>query len=319
MGIKRLDLVNYMDPHHHISHLSGILPSFPDCELLKIDGYDLKNEHFTLICQFMPKMRELLLPHRSQISIDTLLSETKHSLKDLQQLERLSFGTNECEDFNNGNTWPKLPKLHTLSLTGNCFEDFDEEIYAEMARNCPKIRHLKINTEGFLLESQFLPMLKLRSLRRLVVPGNGCGNRLLVSELIKNCQKLKDLTIQDDVGLSLEQEMLLFDKIPTLASIRSVIGDENANTRNIDRKNLDDLKKYLTENLHQYSDLQSTVQHVIDTVISIEDFMRMLAIFAREHPDETNERIREIYIVTKFLGMGSFQFCRLVGRSCSIF
>lgn len=38
-----------------------MLQSFPDIEYLTIDGFKLEDDHFSLICQYMPKLKSLIL------------------------------------------------------------------------------------------------------------------------------------------------------------------------------------------------------------------------------------------------------------------
>lgn len=68
-GIRNLELVGQYE-QHSFDHLEKLLKCFPNLQHLKIKGFPLQEQHFTLICQYMPKLKGLvLLNGRSLIEV----------------------------------------------------------------------------------------------------------------------------------------------------------------------------------------------------------------------------------------------------------
>lgn len=70
-GIRLLELVGHYE-QHTFDHLEKLLKCFPDLQYLKVKGFPLQAHHFTLICQYMPKLKELLLLNGRSLNEVTL-------------------------------------------------------------------------------------------------------------------------------------------------------------------------------------------------------------------------------------------------------
>ncbi|XP_063696809.1 uncharacterized protein LOC134827876 [Culicoides brevitarsis] len=327
-GIKNLDLYAINAPP--VDQFEKIFFSFPDCETLTIDGFKLQSSHFALICKNMPKLKNLILLNGSSmnlISVNALVSQNDASLKDLKHLEKVIIETCELVNAVEELRWPELPNLHTLSLSGWCFQQFNEELYESMARNSPKINHLKINTEGgACLNSCFVPLINTCPLISLILPGEGDEysedfekNGLLLSNIAKHCKQLEFLSVNDSKGLLMGQEILLFNAIPSLKTIKSVIAYEDFpdTIRVFTREDLFNLKEYLKINLHKYKDIFDTIEYVMSNIIPFNDVMNMLDEYAEQlnHRIENLEHldnVRKLFIVgVKFLQMDNVDLCRI--------
>lgn len=114
----------------------------------------------------------------------------------------------------------------------------------------------------------------------------------------------------------MEQEVQMFTVMPSLKMIISEITSDElpARIRVMSQKDFQNLKPYLAENLHNYKNLNETIEYVIDAIIPADKRVQMYRSFESHFPEEENENeLKNLYIVAHyFLKMRAIDFCKLL-------
>lgn len=74
------ELILYVQESLPPLYFDRLLQSFPDLESLQIDGYRLENEHLSVICQHMPKLKKLVLRLEVRLSQFSLLYDASYDI-----------------------------------------------------------------------------------------------------------------------------------------------------------------------------------------------------------------------------------------------
>ncbi|XP_063705340.1 uncharacterized protein LOC134834550 [Culicoides brevitarsis] len=331
LGVTKLELSDVVIDFRFTNNTTNFFRKFPDLEYLKLTGFRLENEDFEEICEHMPKLKELvLLNGRSgnEINPRTIMNHVKK----LTDLEKLVIETREedvLEDF----FMPYLPKLRELSLTGDCFNITDEDWIPMILWN--QLYKLTINTNGVFCSNWAFPFFDETHFTHLTLPGegkrfdyraedyfeSGVPNFRLSEDIACNCYYLQELTIEDDVGFSLAQELKMFRYLPELEKITCLINSEEYKvTRVMERKDFLDLKRYLKKNIHYYPNLLDTTSYVAQNVMTenayadIWQSVQQMYGEAVENMPEDGDLLKNLIIVTKYIGLNHIDYCQLLNN-----
>lgn len=217
--------------------------------------------------------------------------------------------------------WPPMPHLKEVSLTGECFESLKTMFYSSMAQKSPNITRLTINYLDCweAHPSKFFPLLMRLNLTHLSLPGaSSYGfNQKLVNNVIHHCKNLETFYVYDINGLLFQQEIALFDKIPSLQEIISDITEDSdmdeIRLRLMTRNDFENQKQYLRRSLMAYKNIPDFAEYLLENHIPAEERDRMSREFDLLYPNEENEAVKAMYIVTKdYLNFDALEMCSLL-------
>ncbi|XP_063708279.1 uncharacterized protein LOC134836924 [Culicoides brevitarsis] len=308
-----------------IDVLNGLqLHLYPYCQHLKIKNFSLQSSHFSVLCEHMPRIRNLFILHGTgnvTISIDSLLDQNKPSIKDLTNLHELVFETSSREAPSDDAKWPRLSNLRILRLTGIGFSLMSEEMVTELADNCPLIEQFKLDVQGGLISVLcLLPLIYGLYLTTLEIPGEVdyyiCRNSILVANVMNHCHDLQSICIKENCGFSLEHELKLFQKLPTLQTVTSIITlkDLSTITRVMTRDDLHNLKEYLKRNIIYYKDMQDTLDFLLNHVISMEQVIHLYEMYLEEYREvDDYDGVRKLYVILSgYLNLPQEEICKII-------
>ncbi|XP_063699373.1 uncharacterized protein LOC134829979 [Culicoides brevitarsis] len=300
-----------------LTNSSELLKKFPNIETLSIDSWIITDSDFLTICQNMPKLKKLFFD-ASTITIETLFNLNNISVKDLKLLESLSVQTKAENMSSSQLTWPTLPHLKKVSLSGDGFRYLEKNFFTQMVKKSPKIEIFEIFYATDSVEndhSKFLPIFSHLKLTKLKVPGEGgnvglAHNTNLIDLVIKHCKNLTDIEIHDINGFSLAQELRLFRSLPKLEVITSESMATNSTCRVMSRLDSKKLKRYLTECIYDYKDLAGTISYLYNHEIPHSERIQMEKNFDSTYFDR---HMKTLYIVLHdYLKLNYFNVCRIL-------
>ncbi|XP_063699371.1 uncharacterized protein LOC134829978 [Culicoides brevitarsis] len=314
-----IDLEIY-GPDKKLTNFDELLSKFPNVESLNVDEWKLTDLDFRVICQYMPKLKNLTF-ETSTISIKTLFDCNNFSVKDLKSLESLSVQTIFENRYVLQPSWPSLPDLKVVQLKGEGFRYLEKDFYTQMAVRSPNIEDLEIyyyygTTE--INHTKFLPVLSGLTLKKLTLPGEGgtaklAHNNSLVDDVIKYCKDLTYFALHDVNGFSLAQEIRLFKSLSKLETVFSNSMNTEAMMREMNRSEFKNLKNYLAESIDEYKDLPGTIAYLYNNVIPLLERIRMENNFKAEFWED---HLKTWYIVLHdYLKMSFINVVRILKLS----
>ncbi|XP_063702177.1 uncharacterized protein LOC134832170 [Culicoides brevitarsis] len=297
-----------------LTNFNELLSKFPNVESLNVDVWELTDMDLRVICQYMPKLKNLTIRVCEISGIKALLDCNNFSVKDLKSLESLWVDIQPENRYATQLSWPSLPDLKFVYIRGEGLRYLKKDFYSQMAVKSPNIEHLEIHYDYGSREinhTKFLPILSGLKLKKLTLPGEGgdaklAHNNSLIDDVIKYCKDLTYFEIDDENGFSLAQEIRLFKSLASLKTVFSL-------DRKMKRREFENLKKYLAENIGEYKDVPGTIAYLYSNEIPHLERIRMENNFDVEFLED---HLNTWYIVLHdYLELSSLDFVRVLKSS----